>query len=322
MKHAVLIMAHKNKEQLIRLIRTIACENFDIFVHPDANWELSEKDLKDIETCAENVHLAKKRIHGELDHWSLVQITLNLIDVALQLEKETGINFSYFLLLSGQDYPIKNNDYILSVLESQYPKPLISVDSYEDEEWVRRKFQLVRWSIKMDEINAKSETEVLRKIQIAPYAIAERIERRFYGTPDERVKRFGLRLYAGSAWWILPHGVIDYINSVRRENPKFMKEYARTLTPEETFFQTMTMNSEYSKYYTPNDEIYDYGYGDQQCMTYADFYSEKKTFRGHPYEIICEDFDRIMAKKALFARKFDVNVDEKVLDMIDECIKG
>ena len=84
MKHAVLIIAHKNKEQLIRLIRSLASDAFDFFVHLDAEWNLSKSELEEIQNCEKNVFLAKKRLHGVLDHWSLPQIELNLIDEALE----------------------------------------------------------------------------------------------------------------------------------------------------------------------------------------------------------------------------------------------
>lgn len=35
--HAVLIMAHKNKEQLIRLIKSLSVEEMDVYVHLDKN---------------------------------------------------------------------------------------------------------------------------------------------------------------------------------------------------------------------------------------------------------------------------------------------
>jgi hypothetical protein len=90
MKHAVLIMAHKNKNQLIRLIQSLSCDSFDFFIHPDARWNLSEQDLCEIQDCADNVHITSKRIHGELDHWSLPQISLNLIDDAIEYQNKTG----------------------------------------------------------------------------------------------------------------------------------------------------------------------------------------------------------------------------------------
>lgn len=324
MKHAVMIMAHKNKEQLIRLIKSLSCESFDIFVHPDKNWQLSNKDLSDIKNCSSNVFLCTKRIHGELDSWSLVSIVLNMIDDAAENEQKTGKEYSYFLLLSGQDYPIKPKKYILSFLEKQYPFPLIHIESYKDEYWVRSKFMLVRWLNKVEEIHKSMKPGLLRKLRVFPLTLAEKLEQKLYGSPYERLKKYNLNIHGGSAWWILPHGLIDYINEVRKNKPKLIKEYSRTHTPEETFFQTMTMTSPFSEYlkdgYPP---IYDNSErGDMPCMTYANFITPKNGFCGHPHIITTEDFDRIMGKKALFARKFDINADSKVLDMIDKVIKN
>lgn len=311
MKHAVLIMAHKNKEQLIRLIRALACNEFDFFVHLDSNWNLSENDLNDIVTCADNVYLASKRIHGELDHWSLPQITLNLIDDALKKEQKIDKGgYSYFILLSGQDYPIKSKAQILRYLEVKYPNPLIYVVDYDAEYWVRSKFLLVRWSHKIDEVHDRMKPGLLRKLRVAPYVIAEKLEKTLYGTPYERVTKYGIELYGGSAWWTLPHCVIDYIREMIKYNPKFIKEYKRTWTPEETFFQTMTMD-----YLFRRDEL--------QIMptpTYPNFETPTKPFRGHPHIITIEDFDRIMGKKELFARKFDIDIDMRIMNVIDEVI--
>ncbi len=60
MKHAVLIMAHKNKDQVIRLIKSLESESFDFYVHCDSDWDLSADDLADIKNCSNNVFLATK----------------------------------------------------------------------------------------------------------------------------------------------------------------------------------------------------------------------------------------------------------------------
>lgn len=59
---------------------------------------------------------------------------------------------------------------------------------------------------------------------------------------------------------------------------------------------------------------------DQKCMTYANFITPTKSFRGHPHIITIDDFDRLINKKQLFARKFDMNIDSVILDKIDEYI--
>jgi hypothetical protein len=78
----------------------------------------------------------------------------------------------------------------------------------------------------------------------------------------------------------------------------------------------MTMASPLANRVLENDEIYESG--DQACMTYANFITPKKSFCGHPHVITIDDFERIMSKKQLFARKFDLNVDGQVMDMIDK----
>ena len=319
MKHAVLIMAHKNKEQLKRLLRSLECDEFDFFVHCDKHWKLTKEELQEIKTSAKNVYIINKRIHGELDKWSLPQISLNLMDSALEKEKCTGNAYQYFLLLSGQDYPIKSKKYIIDFLQTQYPKPLIDGEAYQPRNWVSKKFELVRWMNKIDETHKNMKPSFWRKCKVAFYMLAEKWEKTFMGSPYERLEKYRFTLYCGSAWWILPHGVMEFIVEQRKKNKGLIKELKRTRTPEETFFQIMTMNSPYAQYVIAGGEIY----GDeiQKCMTYANFITPTKGFRGHPHDITVEDFDRIIEKKALFARKFNEDTDKQVLDMIDERIK-
>lgn len=219
------------------------------------------------------------------------------------------------MLLSGQDYPIKSVDYIVNFLEKHYPKPFIDVDPYKEGNWVSTKFMLVRWSHRVEELHKKYKPGFLRKIRVAPIVIAELFEKIFYGTPYERVKKYGFDLYGGSQWWILPYEVIAYINEVRKDKPQFIREYMRTWTPDETFFQTMAMNSPLADQIMTKDELFEAG--DQRCMTFANFIAPGKPFRGHPHIITESDFERIISKKQLFARKFDIEIDSDILDLID-----
>ena len=52
MKHAALIMAHKNKRQLIRLIKAMPTEDIDIFVHLDKKWKLTKEEIAEIENSS------------------------------------------------------------------------------------------------------------------------------------------------------------------------------------------------------------------------------------------------------------------------------
>ena len=321
MYNAALIMAHKNKEQLIRLIKKISCDKIHVFVHLDKKWELKKEDIYEIQNCASNVFLCKKRISGVLDSWSLPQIELNLIDTALKHEINSGIEYGYFILFSGQDYPIKSNEYILKFLEEQYPKPLIANDIAEEGNWVWGKYQLTKWSNKIDVIQKKHKKGFIRMLLVGFCIMAYKLEKAFFGIPWNKLQKSDIKIYGGSQWWILPHGVIDYVKYQQRHNKEVIKQLKRAWTPEENFFQTLAMNSPYTKYMVKDDCIFDRGKGEFESMTYCNFITPKKGFRGHPHIIEIEDFDRIMAKKALFARKFDINIDSTVLDKIEENIK-
>ena len=321
MKHVALIMAHKNKHQLIRLIKAVSTENIDIFVHLDKKWMLKKEEIAEIKNSSDNVFIVKKRIHGVLDRFSLPQIELNVIDAALAHERETGVKYGYFILLSGQDYPIKSKAYIQKFLDEQYPKPLIDYDPAVDGNWVWGKYQLTKWGNKIDEIQKRRKKGLIRSIEVGFCVIAYKTEKFFRGIPWDKLQKSGIKIYGGSQWWILPHGVIDYVKEQQKHNKKVIKELKRAWTPEENFFQTLALNSPYAAHIIENDPIFNTGKGNFKAMTYCNFITPTKPFRGHPHIIKVEDYERIMAKKALFARKFDDTIDSKVLDMIENKIK-
>ncbi len=316
MLHATLIMAHKNKPQLIRLIKAISCPEIHVFVHLDKNWNLTETDLKEIQDTANNVYVIDKRIHGELDKWSLVQIAINLYKYALKKEQELKTTYNYFMLLSGQDYPIKSKQYILDFLSSQYPKPLIDIETFEENDYVRRKFVNTYQDIILDEYQTKYKNKhLVRKIKSLLPVLINRHNAKRNITPATRLTKLGIKMGIGSAWWILPREVIIFLEDFIKYNKKGMRILKKTITPEEHFFQGIVLTSPYANLVIENDDIYTKG--DQQCMTYANFVTPTKPFRGHPHDILVEDFERIINKKALFARKFNIDTDSEVLDMID-----
>ena len=59
----------------------------------------------------------------------------------------------------------------------------------------------------------------------------------------------------------------------------------------------------------------------QNCMTYAYFFDDEHKPTGHPYILKVNKFEMLINRKELFARKFDLSVDGKILDLIDNYIK-
>ena len=310
MRHAILIIAHKNLEQLIRLLSVLQDDDFDIYIHLDKKWQVSDGDIKKLINAGENITVLGTRYSGYLDTWSLCKITLELVKEALRKKK----NYSYFLLLSGQDYPIKPMSYIKNTLETLYPKPLIDVTPMAKDNWIYSGFKWIRFHPYYRLVEKITDVEVIRKLMLMPAYGIQFIITLFLKSPYQRLKNENCSLYGGSAWWILPVEIINLCLEEYEKNSKIVRTFKMKNTPEETFFQTMTMRSRLKDQVNVNDpyEIL------QNCMTYAYFFDDEHEPTGHPYILTERNYEMLKQRKEFFARKFDITIDDKILDLIEQ----
>jgi len=310
MKKAILILAHNNFKQLNRLIKSLQHKDIDIYVQIDKKAkDFNAEILKD----AGDAVVIEKRVSATLDNWTLVRATMNLIDAAYQSEK----NYGYYLLLSGADYPIKSTARINEFLDSNYPAPLIDCTPIDKTNWVWPKFNHFRWIEINDWINSYVKVGILKKMLKVPVRLSERLMDVLGKRP---YKNLNISLFGGSAWWALPDRIIKYIREQYYSNSEVIRTFSHTITPEETFFQTMIMNSPYKSEVAVNP----INQQKQNCLTYAHFTDDytgdgAQPFNGHPYILTVDNYDMLKEMdERLFARKFDVRVDSAILDMIDK----
>lgn len=119
---AAMIMCHKNLEQVHRLVQALSHPEIDIFVHID------QKCTEDYQITRANsgaLYFVENRISGYLDDRSLIDITLSMIKLAKSVEEKKCKHYEYFMLLSGQDYPIRDMSFIVKSLGKSYPTPFI-----------------------------------------------------------------------------------------------------------------------------------------------------------------------------------------------------
>lgn len=109
-------------------------------------------------------------------------------------------------------------------------------------------------------------------------------------------------LYGGEAHFAFPVEVIRYMLNFIKDNPKFLNFFKHTYMPDEVIFQTLIMNSPFKNMVINNP------------LKYIDW---SKPEAGLPAILKEEDFDKLSNSKMLFARKFDINTDSSVLDLID-----
>lgn len=141
----------------------------------------------------------------------------------------------------------------------------------------------------------------------SPRGGLDRIENwhlRLYGhhlsVPFRRRLPTGLRPYGGGAYWCLSRECIEYVADFVARRPNVVSFFRHVDIPDEIFFQTILLNSEL------RDTIVN------DNLRYIDWTRGRR-----PAILEVRDFEALRASPKLFARKFDVNQDELILDLID-----
>ena len=112
MRHAILIMAHRDIDHLCHLIEYF-CRNCDVFIHLDAKAGLGDGIVDRLRGYAQ-VCLVSREYGVNWGGTSVLDSELALLSSAYEYER-----YDYFHLLSGQDYPVKPLNYFLVTQDHQ-----------------------------------------------------------------------------------------------------------------------------------------------------------------------------------------------------------
>jgi hypothetical protein len=115
----------------------------------------------------------------------------------------------------------------------------------------------------------------------------------------------GIDIYGGYAWWAFKKSTVQYLLSFFDNNPDFNSFFEHTLIPDEMYFQTVLMNSEFRDNVVSEfikESVWDW-----------EFHSSTD-----PITFTMKELDFLKKSKKLFARKFDDHLDKQILDEIDK----
>ena len=280
-------MAHKNEQQVQRLIDTLDDGNSTYFLHVDL--KVSDTEFKKLFSKNSQVHFVR-RVKTEWGGFGLVNATLNaMLDI-----RKTG-DFDKIILLSGQDYPIKSNEEIdqyfknskFNIFMDHFPLP-------NHRKWgmgggmyrVNKYFFGLSW---IEKYLAKAINFLAVFIPIINRKLAK-----------------GVQPFSGSQWWVMDMRALNYVLDYVADHPEYVKFHRHTFAPDELFFQIILLNckDESLRDHIANDNLR---------------YMQWKTLEiAHPEILNINDLDNIGESDALFARKFDTGIDEEVINSIDD----
>jgi hypothetical protein len=314
-----LITSHRNPDQVHRLARTLrrGSPRSPIVIHHDqSRTHLDPQGFPGLD----GLHVLPFSIPVEWGDMSIVEMNLRSFEWVLR-----HLDFDWLVLLSGQDYPIKPVEEIESSLlnarhdglmerPSEVPNRILTEDKARIRysftfRYFYRYFRLPRWpgSSLIPLRVRRSLTAALWKglprvqhllfLHPMPPGVNVRLGFRRLRTPFTTT----FRCYKASPWFSLNRRAVDRLVATGRRERDLWRYYQRTVIPDESFFQTILFNDPSFTFHDDNM-----------------VYSKWTPSSGSPEVLTAKDLQEIVASGKHFARKFDINVDTGILDLLDE----
>lgn len=286
-KHAYLIIAHNNPNQLKLLLKCIDYQLNDIYIHIDKkSSSIFNKDNLTKEIKYSRIYFVKN-INV---HWA----GYSQLNVKLLLMKEALKNgpYDFYHNISGVDLPLYNQTTTHDFFNNNTDTEFISIGNKDS--WYLDRVKCY-WPI----------NETIGKRSALGYNLANIITSIQIALHINRIKNKNIEFYIGEAWFSITEKFVKYIISQEKFCIKYFK-YGDCV--DELFIPTLYMmwKDKNKRYISPyNHEIFD-----KQRL---DIVRAIDWHRGKPYTYTVDDYELLMNSHCLFARKFDEMVDSDII---------
>ncbi len=287
--HAYMIIAHNQFELLEKLILQLDDERNDIYIHIDA--KVKNFDFKRFESVTNysKVTFTKDRVNVTWGDFTQVKTEMVLLKTAVDNENSEN-PYTYYHLLSGVDLAIKSNDEIHKFFEENSGKEFVHYTSNEvDDSSINRIRYYHFFRGKRNKL-----TKILAQMLLIPQKAAgfNRLE-----------KQRDIKVQKGCNWFSITS---DFAKYVVENQVKYEMLFSHSYCADEIFIQTICESTDFHKnLFMPNCNNDHFA-----CARLIDWE------RGNPYVWRKEDYDLIKSSPCMFARKFDINVDSEIIDML------
>ncbi|MDM9382433.1 beta-1,6-N-acetylglucosaminyltransferase [Chlorogloeopsis sp. ULAP01] len=306
MKIVYLIQTHKNPEQIYRLVNIIKESSPKSYILISHNPYFCKLDK---ETFGNLTNFEIINNQGGRGDFSLIKGYLDAVHWLFS----HNIKFDWLINLTGQDYPTQPLPKIEKFLaETEYDAFLFHFNALSDCEkncWGSKEGRdrylyqyrklaesLPPWQEGLIKFSRRIINNIQPYIRVhTSYGITAGIRANF--TPFNEY----FACYGGSYFHTLSLKCIQYLYYFCNQNPELITYYQKTCLPDESFIQTILINSELFNICNDNKR-------------YIDFTNSRQ---GHPRILTVNHYSHLISDEIHFARKFDMSVDSKILDMLD-----
>lgn len=286
MKHAILILAHKEIEQLCRLVNYFD-RDCEVYVHIDRKQEVDAAEEARLHAYKQ-VKLISRDYEVNWGGTSVLESEMHLLRTATRFS-----GADYYHLISGQDYPTRPLSQFLAFFKKNAGKEFINYVHLPHPNWEDNTFRRLQYYYPYD------------------YAAEHHNPRRWVKEQIEEQRAKGMKrpipdefdhLYGSSQWFSITHTAAMTLLGYTDSQPQFYKRMWMTFAPEECYVATVLVNL----------------LGKEKIMPYNLRFIRWRYENGNrPANLGCEHFHCLLEEECLFARKFELSGSTLLLGMID-----
>ena len=284
-KHAYLIMAHTQPELLKKLLKMLDNERNDIYLHIDS--KAKDYPLDEIAAVLQKSKcIFTERTDVKWGSYSQIHCEMILLKEAVKTEHD------YYHLLSGMDLPIKSQEQIFAFFEKYNGLEFVDEDGAAISEAALSR---VKYTHKFYG-KAGSVKDILGALSVKG--------QKLLGV-DKTQKYGNIIFQKGRNWFSITHGLAKLV--VEKED-WIQEVFGQSVCGDELFLQTVARNSEYAEKICNQNTM-----PEVPDTRYIDW---KRGSNNNPYVFREDDFEELKNALGLFARKFDLNVDKKIVEKL------
>ena len=291
---AVIVLAHRNPDQVADLLGRLTHPRVRIYFHLDARTP-ADPFRREIASRAPGADLSWLPRRPSL--WGGIEV----VDATLEgMRRALADGCAYVVLVSGQDLPVWPVEEIVDFYRERADRTFLEFFALPDERW--RLGGRYRTDFYTFTLRGRRETHVPRPVDVAMSwkgrVLNELLGLRVLSLPPRRFPGCA-RPFGGSQWWNMSTSAVRWVLDFLESNPGYRRYHEHTLLPDELFFQSILAGTAFAdEHALVNDSL--------RFVTW-------EAGARHPRTLGVRDLPGILASGKPFARKFDPAVDAEVM---------
>lgn len=320
MRVAYLVFNHRPIEQLMRFLNTLRGQQQDSPIIVHHNRFACDIDTRQIEKI-DGVRVRTSDYPIAWGDFSIVDSYWNTL-----AWMRDNYSFDWTVLLSGQDYPVRPLSELESMLSATNADAFVEADRVDNwpnprERRDREQRYLYQYRGLPDlGIQRRLSREARSRLRQLAFLGATAVNRtqpvvQIYRFPALIPYRWGIRssstpftterpCWCGSVWNALNQKAVQTLLDYVDEHADYARFYRRTIIPDESATQTILCNH-------PELAVAPHN------LHYTRWSNPRA---GHPDVFGASDLSALIASERFFARKFDLNLDGQIFDLLDDVL--